>query len=104
MWYTKQLRIALSLQPTVIDTTFGTITFPKASIPDTRDLIITDGTNSYYLVFNADMGANGYKYNTYTYTTPTVRSKWWKYGTYVDSYNITRITNPNFIFNNYLYD
>jgi hypothetical protein len=88
------LRIALSLQPTVIDTTFGTITFPKASIPDTRDLIITDGTNSYYLVFNADMGANGYKYNTYTYTTPTVRSKWWKYGTYVDSYNITRITNP----------
>lgn len=88
------LRIALSLQPTVIDTTFGTITFPKASIPDTRDLIITDGTNSYYLVFNADMGANGYKYNTYTYTTPTVRAKWWKWGTYVDSYNITRITNP----------
>jgi hypothetical protein len=88
------LRISLSLQPTVIDTTFGTITFPSASIPDTRDLIITDGTSSYYLVFNTDMGANGYKYNTYTYTTPTVRAKWWKWGTYVDSYNTTRINNP----------
>lgn len=88
------LRIALSLQPTVIDTTFGTITFPKTNIPDTRDLIITDGTNQYYLVFNADMGANGYKYNTYTYTTPTKRSKWWIWGTYTDSYNVTRITNP----------
>lgn len=88
------LRIALSQQPTVIDTTFGTVTFNKTNIPDTRDLIITDGTNSYYLVFNADMGANGYKYNTYTYTTPTKKAKWWIYGTYLSEYNITRITNP----------
>jgi hypothetical protein len=92
---TNNLRVALSLQPSAVDTTFGTITFPSATIPsDKRDLIITDGTNNYYLVFNADMGAPGYKYNTYTYTTPTVRAKWWKWGTYNDSYNITRITNP----------
>lgn len=88
------LRINTTAQPTAIDTTYGTITLPKTNIPDTRDLVITDGTNSYYLVFNADMGASGYKYNTYTYTIPTVRAKWWKWGTYVDAYNIARITNP----------
>jgi hypothetical protein len=91
---TNTLRINFTAQPTVIDATFGTVTIPKASIIDTRDLLITDGTNNYYLVFNADMGANGYKYNTYTYTTPNVRNKWWKYGNYIDSYVITRITNP----------
>jgi len=90
----NNLRIATTAQPTAVDTTFGTITLPKTNLIDTRDLIITDGTNTYYLVFNADMGASGYKYNTYTYTTPTVRPKWWKWGTYVDSYSITRITNP----------
>jgi hypothetical protein len=91
----NSLRIAFTSQPTVIDTTFGTITIPKASIPDTRDLLINDGTNNYYLIFNADMGANGYKYNTYTYSTPSkARPKEWRYGTYTDDYTITRITNP----------
>jgi hypothetical protein len=89
------LRIAFSAQPTAIDTSFGTITLPKTNLIDTRDLTITDGTNSYYLVFNADMGATGYKYNTYTYVANSrTRPREWRYGTYIDDYTITRITNP----------
>jgi hypothetical protein len=88
------LRINTAAQPTAIDTTNGTITFPKTGILDTRDLFITDGTNNYYLVFNADMGASGYKYNTYTYTTPMKRVKEWRFGTFNDEYYITRILTP----------
>jgi hypothetical protein len=89
------LRINLSQTPTVIDTTYGTITFASANIIDKRDLIITSGGITYYLIFNADMGANGYKYNTYTYSVPVeARPREWRYGTYNDKYLLTRITNP----------
>jgi len=90
----SSLRINTTAQPTAVDTTNGTITLPKTNISDTRDIIVTDGTNSYYCVFNADMGASGYKYNTYTYTTPMKRAKWWVWGTYTDAYYTTRILTP----------
>lgn len=88
------LRINTSVTVSSVDTTNGTVTFPKTGIIDTRDLVITDGTNTYYLVFNADLGASGYKYDTYTYTTPMKRTKEWRFGTFNDEYYITRITNP----------
>jgi hypothetical protein len=91
----NSLRVNTSVTPNAVDTTNGTIDLPKAVVPDTRDLLITDGTNNYYLQYASDQGAGGYRFNTFTYTTPTkARLREWRWGTYVDEYWLTRITNP----------
>jgi hypothetical protein len=99
---TNSLGVNTSITPNAVDTTNGTIDLPKAVVPDTRDLLITDGTVNYYLIYASDQGAGGYRFNVYTYTTPIkARLREWRWGTYTDEYWLTRITNPTLSIKSY---
>jgi hypothetical protein len=99
---TNTLGVNTSVTPNAVDTTNGTIDLPKAVIPDTRDLLITDGTINYYLVFASDQGAGGFRYNVHTYSTPIkARLREWRWGSYVEEYWLTRITNPTLSIKSY---